>query len=295
MGWRVTGIGQRALDQEGYIRHDLSQPLPDNLGPFDAVVHAAARSSPWGRRSDFHRQNVVATRNVIDYCREHGQPKLIFVSSLSVYYRPLDQFNITESTPLADRGANEYASSKIKAESLVQQYPGTWAILRPRSVFGPGDTVLFPRILRAARAGKLPLLTRPGDPTMGDMIYIDNFTDHVAATVTNPTIQGCFNLTNHETVPILAFLLDVLKRLDIPLPTKKVSVRTAWMAAWALEHFYALCLPNREPPLTRFGVHILAYSKTFDVTKMLATFGPPRISLTDGVSAFVESVKASGS
>jgi nucleoside-diphosphate-sugar epimerase len=47
------------------------------------------------------------------------------------------------------------------------------------------------------------------------------------------------------------------------------------------------CFNYREPPITRFGVEVMAYSKTFDVSKALAAFGPPPISLEEGVRRFV--------
>ena len=95
-------------------------------------------------------------------------------------------------------------------------------------------------------------------------------------------------------MPILAFLLEIFHRLGFPPPRRALPVSTAMLAAGALELFYRLFLPEREPPITRFGVHVFAYSKTFDVSKMLATMGPPRIPLRDGVDRVVEWVRAGG-
>ena len=286
--WKVAGIGRRSLDLPGYLVHDLAEPLPESFcPPCDVVIHAAARSSPWGRRRDFLRQNVWATRNVIDFCIKHGRPRLVFLSSSSVYYCPAHQYQITEETPMPPRPVNEYARTKRAAEKLVQEYPGDWVILRPRAVFGPGDTVLLPRILEAARAGRLPMLTAHGKPAVGDLIYIDNLVDYIVRAASDSGVHGCFNLTNNEPIPIGDFLLQVFRRLDIPAPRRSVSVGTAMLTAGLLEAFYACCLPDREPPITRFGIHVFAYSKTFDVSKMLASLGPPRVSLGEGVDRTV--------
>jgi 2-alkyl-3-oxoalkanoate reductase len=290
LGWSVTGIGRRPLDVPGYVRHDLATPLPlETLGPFDVVVHAAARASPWGSRRQFEADNVVATRLLLDACVRHGLPRFVFVSSSSVYYRAEHQLGITEKTPFADPAINRYAESKQRGERLVRDYPGRWAILRPRAVFGPGDTVLLPRVLRAARAGRLPLLEAPDGPVVGDLIYIDNLVDAIIRAAADPAIDGDVNLTNDEPVPILAFLLDILDRLGIPAPRKRVSVRMAMRMAGLIETLWFL--PGIEPPITRFGVHVFAYSKTFDVSKMRAHFGPPRISIAEGVARTVASVK----
>jgi nucleoside-diphosphate-sugar epimerase len=295
LGWRVVGTGRRLLDLPGYIPHDLTQPLPDSFaGPIDVVIHAAARSSPWGRRAEFERHNVLATQHVLDYASRHGRPRLVFISSASVFYRPCHQLGITEQTPFPDKAINHYAATKRRAEERVSAYPGAWVILRPRAIFGPGDTVLFPRILRAAQAGRLPLLISPDGPVVGDLIYIDNLVDYTVQVASEAHIEGCFNLTNNEPVPILDFLSDVFQKLDIPLPRRRVSIRRAMFLAWLLEGFYGLCWPQREPPITRFGVHVFAYSKTFDVSRMLVTMGPPRVPQRVGVERFVAWVKGGG-
>ena len=288
LGFRTVGLGRRKIDAPGYISHDLTHPLPEDLGPFDVVVHAAARSSPWGSRRQFEAANVEATRLLLEYCSRHGRPKFIFISSSSVYYRWAHQFNITENDPLSPRPVNRYAASKIRGERLVRQYSGPWVILRPRAVFGPGDTVLFPRILTAARAGRLRRLVAHDGPVRGDLIYIDNLVDVITAAATRPEIVGEFNITNNQPVPIVDFLFDVFSRLSIPLPKRQVSTRSAMLIAGMLEYCYAALMPWREPPITRFGVHVFAYSKTFNVAKMLDTFGPPRVSLETGVERFVQ-------
>jgi 2-alkyl-3-oxoalkanoate reductase len=289
MGWRVRGLGRRPSARPGYFVHDLTRPLPESEDalPPDVVIHAAARASPWGRWRDFERQNVLATRHVLEYCERRGRPRLIFISSSSVYYRPCHQLGITEETPPADRPVNAYAATKQRAEELVRSYPGEWAILRPRAVFGEGDTVLLPRILHGARAGRLPLLKAPGGPVVGDLIYIDNLVDCVVRAASDRGIAGCYNLTNAEPIAIWDFLLDLLRRLDVPPPARVVPVRTAMVLAGLMEGFYTAFLPGREPPMTRFGIHVFAYSKTFDVSKMVADLGPPRVSLAEGVERTV--------
>jgi nucleoside-diphosphate-sugar epimerase len=286
-GWQAVGLGRRPTVQPGYVSHDLARPLPENLGPFDVVIHAAARSSPYGRRQEFHRQNVLATEHVLDHCLRHGKPRLVFLSSSSVYYRPEHQLGITEDTPLPERAVNEYAATKQRAEELVKAYPGGWVILRPRAVFGPGDTVLLPRILAAARAGKLPLLKSGGPPAVGDLIYIDNLVDCVVTAATDPAVGGCINVTNNEPVVLDEFMLDLFRRLGIPAPKKRVSAGLAMLGAGVIDRLYSWFRPDHEPPITRFGVHVFAYSKTFDVTRMLEVLGPPRVKLAEALDRTV--------
>jgi 2-alkyl-3-oxoalkanoate reductase len=281
----IYGIGRRALDIPDYSAVDLSAPFDVPFAP-DVVIHAAARASPWGTRREYRRQNVDATRNVIAFCERKGRPRLVYVSTSAVFYRNEDQLGLTEESPIGPRFVNTYAATKFAGEELVRRYSGSWIVVRPRAVFGPGDTVVFPRILRAARSGRLPLIRRSGPPLRADLIYVDTLADYLLAAARSP-LSGAVNLTNAETVELVPFLTGVFARLGIPAPARTVDRRVAWAAATAVEAAYrALRLPG-EPPVTRFGVSAFTYSKTFDVSKMLAAFGPPSVSVRQGVEAFI--------
>jgi 2-alkyl-3-oxoalkanoate reductase len=230
---------------------------------------------------------------VLEFCKQ-ANAKLVYISSSSVYYKNEHQFGITEQTPLPEKSINFYAATKRKAEELVKEYSGRWLILRPRAVFGPEDTVLFPRILRAAKAGRLPLLKSKDGPVLGDLIYIETLCDYIAKASLSPTITGEFNLTNNQPVVMLEFLLDIFKQLGLPEPKRTVPVERAMMFARVLEGIYTF-LPGREPPITRFGVSVFAYSKTFDISKTLKTLSEPKVSLEEGKQRFIAWVKQQGS
>lgn len=286
-GVQIHGIGRRAMPFTNYSRHDLTEPLDAGFTP-DVVIHAAARSLPWGSAAEFHAQNVTATRQVLDFCRRKQVGTVVYVSSSSVFYREEDQENMTEETPIGPRFVNHYARTKYEGECLVREFPGRSVILRPRAVFGPGDTVLFPRLLQAAQAGKMVRFERDGPPARGDLIYIDTLCDYLWKAASDPRVHGDFNLTNGEPVEIESFLWTIFGRLGVKLPEKRLSCRRALLLASAVEWFYKLLLPHREPPITRFGIGVLAYSKTFDVRKTLEILGPPSVGLWEGVEAFVE-------
>jgi 2-alkyl-3-oxoalkanoate reductase len=300
-GLMLHGIGRRKLDDPSYSSIDLTRPFELDFDA-DVVIHAAARASPWGTRADYHRQNIDATRHVIDWClrrsrsrsqRRPHPPRLVYVSTSSVFYRDGDQLGLTEDSPIGPAFVNEYAASKHAGERLVHAYPGEWTIIRPRAVFGPGDTVLFPRVLAAARRGRLPLIDTGGPPAIGDLIYIDTLSDYLHAAATSPHAVGrAFNVTNNQPVEILPFLLDVFDRLGIPRPSRRVSLRTAMRAARVSEAIYRLLRLPGEPPVTRFGVGVFAWSKTFDVSRAVAAFGPPSVTIESGVDRFVAWQKA---
>lgn len=283
----ILGTGRRKSDLKNYIQHDLTEPLNMDFRP-DAVIHCAAKASPWGKPEEFERQNVLATENVINFCSKNNVKKLIYISSSSVYYNTEDQLGLTEDSPIGPKFINEYARTKYLGELAVKKFKGEWVILRPRAVFGPGDTVLFPRILEAARKRTLPVITREKSPAVGDLIYIDNLSECMHLSCIRNDIQGEFNLTNNEPVEIQSFLFSIFKSLNLPIPSFQISYQNALAGAGFLEGIYNFFHLNSEPPVTQFGIHVFALSKTFNAAKMLKTFGEPKVKISEGIERFIE-------
>ncbi len=292
-GLELLGLGRRALHDPLYRSLDLARPgtlevLLEHEGFIpDVVIHAAALSSPFARRSEYQRHNVEATAQVVAACERIGRPRLVYISSSSVHYQPCDQLGMREDDPIGPHYANTYAETKAAGEQLVQAYPGPWCILRPRAVFGPGDTVLFPRLLHAARQGKLPRIVRAGPPAIGDLISVDALTDYMLRAALDANASGAFNLSHGEPVVMQDFLADVFRRLDLPVPTREVSYRVARLAAYAAELAWTVLPLRGEPPVTRFGVDVLCFSKTFDTRRAVEVLGPPSQTLAQGLDDFI--------
>ena len=284
--WSTLALGRRRSPAQNYRLHDLRDPLPDNINfTPDVIVHAAARSSPWGSRKDFIADNVIATKNVLQFARANGHPHVIHVSSAAVLYAQRHQPLMRESDAFASPAINHYAATKQEAENLVREYTGPSTILRPRAVFGPGDTVVFPRVLRAAQSGRLPRI-EASEPVWCDLIYIDTLVDYILRVAQSHT-TGCYNLTNGEPVRLWELLDRLFRELDIPPPRRCWTVAKAKRIASALE-FLHTCFPFLgEPPLTRFGVAVFAYTKTLDATAIQRALGPPKVSLAEGIDRFI--------
>lgn len=292
-GLQILGIGRRALVDPDYRSLDLAEPaalldlLTREAFVPDVVIHAAALSAPFAPRRAYLRHNVQATAEVIAACEQLGRPRLIYISSSSVHYQPRDQLGMREDDPIGPHFANTYAETKATGEQLVQGYAGPSCVLRPRAVFGPGDTVLFPRLLHAARRGKLPRIVRPGAVAVGDLISVDALSDYMLRAALDPAATGAFNLSHGEPVVIQDFLAETFRRLGLPEPTRRLPYRVARLTAHAAELLWRLLHLRGEPPVTRFGVDVLCFSKTFDIRRAVAVLGPPSQTLAEGLEAFV--------
>ena len=110
----------------------------------DLVVHAGALSTVWGPWEDFYQANVLGTKYVLEACRQTGIQRLVYVSSPSIYAAPKDQLAIKESDAPEENNLNNYIRSKLASEKLFKDYPDVPSIiLRPRGLFGIGDTSIF--------------------------------------------------------------------------------------------------------------------------------------------------------
>jgi nucleoside-diphosphate-sugar epimerase len=248
----------------------------------DAVCHAGALSAPWGRRADFFAVNVGGTANLIAGCRRHGVGRLVAISSPAVVFAGRDVVGATEAAPYPRRFSSTYAHTKQLAEELVRAAPDVPAvILRPKAVFGPGDTALLPRLVAAARTGRLP---RIGDGrNLVDLTYVDNVAHAAAlALCAERAVGGTYTITNGEHVPLWALLREVLRRLGVPARLRPLPLRLMLAVAALMEARAAVT--GREPLLTRYTVAILARTQTYDISAARRDLGyAPLVSVAEGV------------
>lgn len=285
-GIQALGVARRPLTLANYTQRDLSGPFTLPFRP-DVVIHAAARAAPWGSTAQYQQQNVASTRQVIAFCRRAGFPRLLHVSTSAVFYREAHQYDLHEGSPIGPDFLNEYARSKAAAEAEVALYEGPHCILRPRAVFGPGDSLLFPRLIAAARRGALPVLVTPGGPAMIDLIHIDTLVEYLLRAAQAPQLAPSYNLTNAQPVELQALLRRVLSALELPLPRRRIPTPLALRAAGALELAWRSLRLRGEPPMTRFGVAAFAFAKTFNPRRTLADLGPPAVGMDDAIDRLI--------
>ena len=269
-GYHVRATGRDAAIGEQlkteFIAADLTlDPLAPLVAGMDLVFHLAALSSPWGSRADFRTINVSATGRLLDAARIAGCGGLIYASTPSIYAQPRARIGLTEDSPVGPRFANDYAATKYAAERLVlaADAPGFRTVaIRPRAVVGPNDSVLLPRILRAAKRGRFPLpgggraLIEPTDVRDAAAAFIaaDRHLAEAGGQAIN--ISGGDPRSVRE---LLGLLFDRIGRTP-----RFVAVPTglAMAAASAMEGI-ATMLPGRpEPPVTRYSVMTFGFSQT---------------------------------
>lgn len=236
----------------------------------DAVVHCAALSAPWGRRSEFMAANVTATRHVVEACIRSGVKRLVHISSPSVAFDFKEQGTLREDAPWCASPANDYIATKRESENLVLHTAARGLdaiVLRPKALFGPGDTTLLPRVIRVARRGGFPLLG-DGDPMM-DLTWIGDAVQAVqlALRASSSHRYKVFSITSGDPQPRSAVLRTMLEACGLPVRFRRVGLGRALALAALLELVSrGLTLGRWEPPLTRYSVGALGYGQTLDIS-----------------------------
>lgn len=252
------------------------------------VFHCGALSSPWGRANDFERANVQGTASVIEACKMGDVSRLVHVSTPSIYFRHHDGLNIREDATLPEP-VNDYARTKLAAEKLVEASGLPAVILRPRAIFGPGDTTILPRLVRAMQAGKLRMI---GDGNnLSDLTYIDNAVDALllAGTASDVVLGKKFNITNGQPVRLWDAIRSVAALLDLKLRPGRIPRTVAMGIATAMEAVCKLGRISREPMLTRYGVGVLTASQTLDISAACLELGyVPAITVEEGLRRFAD-------
>jgi nucleoside-diphosphate-sugar epimerase len=279
----AEGLRTRAAD----LSRDTLLPLVDGA---ETVVHCAALSSPWGKRELFLAANVRATQHLLDASRQSGVRRFVHFSSPSIYFRLGDQFDTPEAFEPPRQWINAYAESKWLGEQCVRQAVAAGlssVILRPRAVFGEGDRAIFPRLLALAERGWFP---RIGDGEARiDVTYVANVVAAVEACMRSDVAGDgrAFNITNGEPMPVSELLRHLFGALDLKVRMIPLPRRLA-VALGALAEQVANLRPGQpEPRLSRYGVGVLGFSQTLDISAARQQLGyAPSVTVVEGIDRF---------
>lgn len=291
-GRSVVGIGRdpvriEQLHRQGFdVRAlDLTQPIAvagfDGVG---AIVHCAALSAPFGPYAAFRAANVTATDHVLDLGRALGVRRFVQISSASVCFAPEDRLSVREDMALP-RPFNAYAWSKAEAEALVLAAPDLGpVVLRPRGIYGAGDTALVPRLIRAIQRGPLPLLR--GGRARIDLTHVDDVTSSVSAALAakQAAVGQVFNISGGEVLPITAIVAATCQRVGLQARWQRMPLAPLMLVAGATEALAARLPGGREPVVTRYGLALFAYAQGLDLSNARKGLGwQPQVSFAQGL------------
>lgn len=181
-GWMTSLNNDRNLS---IVMHDVINPLPEDIGDFQFIIHAAGIASPIYYRLhpiETMDANIIGLRNLLNYTRRQGDKGkplegFLFYSSSEIYGDPDPEHIPTAETYRGNVSCTGpracYDESKRYGETLcvnfAQQYDLPVKIARPFNNYGPGlkitDRRVIPDFARDILAGNDIVMFSDGSPT----------------------------------------------------------------------------------------------------------------------------------
>lgn len=294
-GWSVRALARsdssaRAVEAAGAsaVRGDLDDVASMRAGAegSDVVFHAAAFVGEWGSHADFERGNVDGTRNALEAARGAGARRFVHVGTEAAVLAGEPLVDVDETAPLRPDSKAAYASTKARAEALVRAASDglETVVIRPRLVWGPGDTTILPGIVDAVRSKKFSWIG--GGTHRTSTTHVDNAVEGLWLGARLGRAGAAYFVTDGEPVEFRWFVTRLLETQGVSVPGASVPPFVARALAGAGERAWrALPLPG-APPLTRMALWVSSLECTIDISLARSELGySPVRSLEYGLAS----------
>jgi nucleoside-diphosphate-sugar epimerase len=268
-GWDVRALARSDASAER-VRELGAEPVMGDLDDLriedcEFAFHAAAKVEDFGDPADFERVNVEGTRNVVAACMAGGVRRLVHVGTEAALMAGQPLVNVDETAPLRPDSPVLYSASKAKAEQVVRSADLETAVVRPRFVWGRGDTSLLPQIVELIRSGRFRWVG--GGRHLTATTHIDNTVEGLWLAATRGPAGGVWFVTDGEPVEFREFLTALVATQGVEIPDKSVPAGVANTAARASEWLWRRLRRPGSPPLTRFATWVSSQECTIDISR----------------------------
>ena len=269
------------------VRCDLGTASSTHIGGADAVVHCAAFVEQWGPRDAWKRFNVDGTARMLAVAKQAGAKRFIHISTESVLWRGQHLRGVDETYPLAPDSPYPYAATKAQAELLVSAANDdafTTIILRPRFIWGPGDTTLLPAIRRMAKQW----MWVDGGAARTSTTHVDNLVHAIELALTAGKGANAYFILDDGVRTMKDMISRIAATEAITLGDKSIPGGLADALGGACEVVWRALNLRSEPPLTRFSAMIMSRECVLSDAKARAELGyRPVVAVDDGLRALM--------
>lgn len=295
------GVGVRALARSAgaaeTVRRAGAEPVRGDLGDEEALrrgmagcdvtFHVAALLNDWGRYEDSYRVNVAGTENVLSAARRAGVSRVVHVSTEAVLVDGNPIVDADETVPRPGRPLGPYAQTKGIAEERVLAANSSGlatVIVRPRFIWGRGDTTLLPVIIESVRRGKWRWIGGGHFPT--STCHVTNVCEGLILAAERGRGGEIYFLTDGAPVEFRAFVTELLRTQGVEPASGTIPRRAARVLAWGGELAWRTLRLGGAPPLTRMTLSLVGQEVTVNDAKARRELGyTSAVSREAGLSA----------
>jgi nucleoside-diphosphate-sugar epimerase len=256
----------------------------------ELAFHAAAMLGDWGKREDFERGNVQGTSNVLEACSAAGVRRFVHVGTEAALLAGEPLVEVDETAPLRPDSPVLYSSTKARAERAVldaNREGFETVVVRPRFVWGAGDTTLLPVMVELVRSGRFAWIG--GGRHRTSTTHVENTVEGLVLGASSGRPGNAYFVTDGEPVVFREFVSDLLATQGVAAPSRSIPRAAASVLASAGETAWRLLpLPGR-PPLTRFAYWVSSQECTIRIDKAREQLSyEPVTSIADGLAGLRE-------
>jgi nucleoside-diphosphate-sugar epimerase len=219
-------------------------------------------------------------------------PRAVHVSTEAVLMHGQPLVHADETYPLALRSKAPYSRSKAMAEQVVLEESGRGLeamIVRPRFVWGRGDTTLLPLLVEGTQSGAFRWVG--GGRFRTSTTHVDNTVEGLLCAAENGRGGRAYFVTDGGDVVFREFVGELIATQGVTPPTGSVPAPVARAVAATGETAWKLLPLPGTPPLTRFAAWVSSLECTLDDTRARTELGyAPVVSRDEGMRELRDSV-----
>ena len=242
------------------VRGDLESvdAMAAGMRGCDAVFHCAAKVEEWGPPAEFDRINVDGTANVLRAAREAGAGVVVHVSTEAVLAGKRHAIvRADETAPYPDDFVGEYPRTKALAEVRVREAAAAGQralIVRPRFIWGHGDTTLIPKLVEMVRRRRWAWIA--GGRYLTSTCHVDNVVEGMVLAAERGRAGEAYFLTDGPPVEMREFMSELIRTQGVDPGDRELSRGVAWAVASACELAWRGLRLRGDPPVTRMGIRL---------------------------------------
>jgi nucleoside-diphosphate-sugar epimerase len=276
-GWRVRALA-RSDSSAAKVSELGAAPVQGDLGDragmqagaegCEYAFHAAAHLGEWGTREEFERDNVGGTRNALEGGRAAGVRRFVHVGTEAALLAGDPLVNVNEDAPLRPDSKALYPATKAMAEQAVRDANGNefeTVVVRPRLVWGPGDTTIVPSLAAAIEKKRFSWIGGGGHLTA--TTHVDNTVEGLVLGATRGRPGGVYFVTDGEPAVFREFITKLLQANGVEPPDRNTPAPVARFVAGAGETAWRTLRLKGSPPVTRLAYWLSAQECTIDISR----------------------------
>jgi nucleoside-diphosphate-sugar epimerase len=266
---------------------DAVSAMADGARDADVVFHAAAHLGEWGDEADFIHGNVVGTHNVLAAAKLGGARRFVHVGTEAALFDGRPLVDADETVPLRPDSKALYSRTKALAEQAVRSAADDrleTVVVRPRLVWGVGDTTILPGIAAAVEAGSFAWIG--GGHHLTATTHVDNVVEGLLRGAERGRSGEAYFVTDGDPSEFRAFVSRLLETQGIAPPERSLPRPVGHAAAVLCETAWGLLPLPGAPPLTRLTYWLSSLECTIDITKARTELGyAPVTTVDEGMAA----------